>query len=121
MRILKRVMIILTLTCCLSVCHARAAGEQPGTRDVQDSWITCVSHRAGHNVLYKMRPDSTRIAFTIASGREHRQGHYRARIRSTEIMVVGIDGSNYDCVLEYPGVLIAEREMSFPERRYRLP
>jgi hypothetical protein len=53
-------------------------------------------------------PDSTRIAFTIPSGRENDQGYLRARIRSTEIVVVGIDGSNYDYVLEQPGLWTVE-------------
>ena len=49
-------------------------------------------------------PDSTRVAFTITSGRDYEQGYFGSRFRSTEIAVAGIDGSNYDYVLEQQGV-----------------
>ena len=48
MRILKQVTTTLISMCCLLVCHARAAEEQPATREAQDSRVTLLQAQPRH-------------------------------------------------------------------------
>lgn len=43
----------------LRVLSAPALGQEPTASSAE--WITFVSHRSGHNLLYKMRPDGTEL------------------------------------------------------------
>jgi Tol biopolymer transport system component len=51
-------------------------------------------------------PDSRQIAFAVISGEPHGEGFLRSKLRSTEVAICGIDGSQEDFVLEQPGILV---------------
>jgi hypothetical protein len=76
------------------------------TGSLDRSWTRVLAGNVTHrDEVLTWSPDSTRIAHTITSGMDGFQGYLRSepKLRSTEIVIVRVDGLSEDYVFEQPG------------------
>jgi Tol biopolymer transport system component len=76
------------------------------TGSLDSAWTRVLVGNATHrDEVLAWSPDSTQIAHTITSGMEGFHGYLRSepKLRSTEVVIVGLDGLSEDYVFEQPG------------------
>jgi Tol biopolymer transport system component len=71
---------------------------------IDGSWTRVLAPDGEEDLAWS--PDSTQIAYSVLSGRRGvlSPGYLCSKVSSSEIMTIGIDGSNMTYVLEQPGV-----------------
>ena len=71
--------------------------------DIHGEW-TRLLHPSAHEE-FTWSPDSMQIAFCVFSGKRS-AGELRSKLRSTQVITSGFDGSNEKVVLEEPGIVV---------------
>lgn len=71
--------------------------------DLEGTWTRVVNPDCHEEFTWS--PDSQRLAFSVFSGKKER-GALPPSLRSTKIVMCGIDGSNETVAIEQPGILI---------------
>lgn len=69
--------------------------------DVDGNWTRIVNPDCREEFAWS--PDSRKIAFSILSS-DHNRGFFQPKVKSSQICMSGIDGSNTDFVLETKGI-----------------
>ena len=81
--------------------------------DISGKWTRIVNPDCAEEFAWS--PDSQTIAFSILS-RDHNQGFFQTKTESTKVCITGIDGSNFNYVLEQEGTWLV-RDWSLDGQR----